>query len=257
MKLINSQCVILAGGLGSRMHELTTHTPKPLVLANGEPLIRHVMRIYEEQGIRNFVILVGYLSYQFHAYFSRFMSIGAGVTYKNAESRVHTLSGATTEHLSITVVETGLETQTGGRLKLASDFLENEFFLSYGDSFAEVNLNLIENQHMNSQNLVTLTAVKPPSRFGVPIINGGKVVKFKEKTDLNSDWISGGFMLVNKILLDYIDSKSSSLEIDVLPLLANEGLVGAHKHIGDFFAVDSVRDLRNFEEYLRNNTKPK
>jgi glucose-1-phosphate cytidylyltransferase len=250
-----TQCVILAGGLGSRMSEITGATPKPLVMANGEPLIRHVIRIFENQGVRRFLVLAGYLSHQLHSYFSSLLLPGQAVTYtRGASLFVSEAYSLDQQSIEVTVVETGLTTQTAGRLMLSQGYLDERFFLAYSDSFANVDISELAKLHIAAKNLVTLTAVRPPSRFGHPILRDSKIISFTEKSTKDGDVISGGFMVVEKEALDLIVSQQTSFEIDVLPSLSESGRVGAYLHEGSFFAVDSLRDLRAYEEYLANES---
>jgi glucose-1-phosphate cytidylyltransferase len=252
---IPEQCVILAGGFGSRMSEITGATPKPLVMASGEPLIRHVIRIFENQGVRRFLVLAGYLSYQLHSYFSSLILPGQAVKYaRGAASFLDYGYLSDQQSIEVTVVETGLTTQTAGRLMLSMAHLDDRFYLAYSDSIANVDISELAKEHISAGNSVTLTAVRPPSRFGHPILRDSKVQSFAEKATTDADVISGGFMIVEKVVLDLISSEQASFEIDILPRLSERGRVGAYVHEGQFFAVDSLRDLRAFEEYLANES---
>ena len=222
--------IILAGGFGTRLSEYTKTIPKPLVQINGKPILGYIIEHYAKYGFKEFLIAIGYKGSLIKKYFKK--------NYRN---------------LNINVIDTGLKTMTGGRLKRLKKYINNETFMfTYGDGVSNVNLKNLIRQHKKGKKLVTLTAVRPPARFGAIKIKGEKVVSFREKSKVDEGWINGGYFIINSKFLDYIKSDRTYLEREPLELVARKRLLGAYKHKGFWQCVDTKRDKDLLEIYLKN-----
>jgi glucose-1-phosphate cytidylyltransferase len=249
------KAVILAGGRGTRLSEETNLKPKPLVEANGKPLIWHIMKNYSRSGITDFVILSGYKGNLIREYFANFWLHQADLTFDltNASQEVHNVRGLPWK---VTVIDTGINTNTGGRIGRLRDLLKEDFFLSYGDGISDIDFNALLALHKENNNFITLTAVQPPARFGALKLMGTQVQSFQEKPEGDGAWVNGGFFVITPKIFDYIENDSSSLEIDVLPKIASQGKLGAYKHFGYWQPVDTIRDLQRLEESIESGSLP-
>ena len=226
----NIKVVLLAGGLGTRLSELTKTIPKPMVLINGKPLIVRIMSHFAKYGFKNFYIATGYKSKIIKKYFEK----------KNKKWNVK-------------LINTGKNTMTGGRLKRLKKYIGNEtFFLTYGDGLSNVNLKKLINFHKRKKNLVTVTAVRPPARFGYIKIKGDIVRYFKEKSRLDEGWINGGYFVVEPSFLKFIKNDKTYLEREPLEIITKKKKLGAYKHRDFWQCVDTLRDLKNLEINLKN-----
>ena len=223
--------VILAGGYGTRITEESYNKPKPMIEIGNKPIIWHIMKYYASYGFKDFIICCGYKAEVIQNYFR----------YND-------------EGWNIETVDTGLDTMTGGRVKRIKKYVNDEsFFLTYGDGVANVNLNELLNQHMNSDNVVTLTTVHKPDRFGIVNIRDNKVTEFIEK---NESWINGGWMICNKEVFDYIGDDSTIFEKEPLEKLAMQNKLGAYKHDGFWQCMDTLREKNKLEDMIINNKAP-
>ena len=249
------KAVILAGGRGTRLSEETSVKPKPLVEAGGQPLLWHIMQNYSRFGINEFIVLAGYKGNLIREYFANYWLNQADVTFDMGKPDHHVLK---TRNLpwKVTVVDTGLETGTGGRILNAQHLLKEDFLLTYGDGVADVDISKLINRHITSSNIATLTAVQPPARFGALKITSEQVTEFQEKPDGDGGWVNGGFLVVSPEIFSYVPGPSSSFEVDTLPKLAAEGKLGVHKHSGFWQPVDTIRDLQRLEEFISVGTLP-
>ncbi len=221
--------VILAGGFGTRLSEYTKSIPKPLVEINKKPILSYIIDHYVKYGFKDFIIALGYKGNLIKKYFKK--------NYKS---------------LNIQLVDTGLKTMTGGRLKRLKNFVGSETFLfTYGDGVSNVNLKRLINQHKKTKKLATLTAVRPPARFGALKINKENVINFREKSKLDEGWINGGYFIIEPKFLNYIKSDKTFLEREPLELITKKKLLGAYKHNGFWQCVDTKRDKDLLEEYLK------
>jgi glucose-1-phosphate cytidylyltransferase len=243
------QAVILAGGKGSRISELSHLTPKPLIEANGKPLIWYIMKHFETFGVNEFLVLGGYKCQKIKEYFRDYLLHESDATF-NLKGRSIDFHDSSTSNWKVTVLDTGLETMTGGRLLRASKYLEKEFFLTYGDGISNVDLIQVKELNRSSHSIATLTAVRPPARFGALQISGNHVTEFEEKPSNDNSWINGGYMYVRKEILQYIDGDHVVLERDVLSKLAKDGELTQFTHSGFWQPVDTLRDLTQLEKYL-------
>lgn len=227
--------IILAGGLGTRISEETMDKPKPMVLINGKPILWHLMNIFALQGFNDFVIACGYKG-------------DVIKKWADAESRV--------SRWKIDALDTGLETQTGGRIKKCLEFLGDEkTFATYGDGLANVNLQSLIQLHNKNESLVTLTAVRPPARFGYLDIQGNKVKHFGEKNQSDVGWINGGFFILDSKVKDFIHDYSEPFETGALPRLVKNNKLTAYLHDGFWQPMDTLRE-KNDLELLAKQTLP-
>jgi len=225
--------VLLAGGLGTRLSEYTKTIPKPMINIAGKPLLWHIMKLYAEQGFKDFYIALGYRGEVIKKYFNkRFYD------------------------WNINLIETGQNTMTGGRIKRLKKYLGNEtFMLTYGDGLSNVNLKKLLKFHKKNRKLVTLTAVRPPARFGALKIKGSKVSYFKEKSKLDEGWINGGFFVMEPKFLEYIKNDNSYLEREPLEKITKKNQLMAFKHKGFWQCMDTKRDKDRLEIILNKNKK--
>lgn len=249
------QAVILAGGRGTRISELSHLLPKPMIEANGKPLIWHIMEHFSNYGVKKFLILAGYKSYKIKEYFSSINLHQQDVVFNYGTNKVSYL-GHRTVDWEVTVLDTGTETMTAGRLYLAKKHLDDRFFLTYGDGVSNVNLSALLESHVKNEFAeVTLTAVKPPARFGALGLEENKVIRFDEKSSESVSWINGGFMVAQKKLINRISKPNQVLERDVLPVIAREGKLFCFYHDGYWQPVDTLRDLTQLEFDLTNSSE--
>lgn len=249
------KAVILAGGRGTRLTEETILKPKPLVEANGKPLIWHIMQNYSRYGITDFIILSGYKGQQIREYFANFWLHQADLTFdlSTPNQEIHKVRGLPWK---VTVLDTGTDTNTGGRIARLKDIVDEDFLLTYGDGISDIDISSLVKKHKEHDNYVTLTAVQPPARFGALNLEGDLVIGFEEKPKGDGAWVNGGFFVLTPKIFDYLGGDSSSFEIDALPKVADAGKLGAYKHSGYWQPVDTIRDLQRLEEAIVSGELP-
>jgi glucose-1-phosphate cytidylyltransferase len=249
--------VILAGGLGSRLGEETAVRPKPMVEIGGRPIIWHIMKIYSTYGLNDFIICLGYKGYMIKEYFSNYFLHMSDVTIdlSNNTMEVHQNSA---EPWRITLVDTGPETMTGGRLKAIRPYLtEGEpFCFTYGDGVAAIDIAALTAFHASHGRRATITAVAPPGRFGALEFDGDRVVSFREKPDGDGGRINGGFFVADPSVLDLIKGPETIWEREPLEALAAEGELVAYRHDGFWAAMDTLRDKLTLEELWTSGAAP-
>ncbi len=243
--------VILAGGYGTRLSELTSSTPKPLVEINGKPLIWYIMNLYSSYGFNDFIIACGYKEEKIMQYFADLPSILNDFTVDVANNKIDILNDRRPKW-KVTLIDTGLDTMTGGRIKRLAKYIDsNTFMLTYGDGVSDVNLNDLLNFHRSHGKKATITAVRMP-RWGVlNLEDNGKVASFQEKRIDHSPFINGGFMVLSKEVVNYIKDDSEPFETYTMQKLTNEGELYAFRHEGFWKAVDNIRDRQELEEYYK------
>jgi glucose-1-phosphate cytidylyltransferase len=240
--------VILAGGYGTRLSEETTVRPKPMVEIGSNPLLWHLMKIYAAQGLTDFVICCGYKGYMIKEYFSNYALHSSNVTFDLKRGTVE-LQHREVEPWTVTLVDTGIDTQTGGRLKRVAAYLDDDdFAMTYGDAVSTVNLAELTAFHRSQGTLATITAVSPPARFGALEIEGRRVTRFREKPDGGDARINGGFFVLSPAVLDYIDGDDTLWEHEPLERLASEGQLSAYVHDGFWQPMDTLRDRKVLED---------
>ncbi|PKP60229.1 MAG: glucose-1-phosphate cytidylyltransferase [Candidatus Altiarchaeales archaeon HGW-Altiarchaeales-2] len=238
------KAVILAGGFGTRLSEETDLKPKPMVEIGGKPILWHIMKIYSYYGINDFVICLGYKSYIIKEWFANYFLHNSDVTIKlkNNELKVHNTQ---TEDWTVSLIDTGSNTQTGGRLKRVKDYIGNETFMfTYGDGVADINIDELLKFHKNHEKMATMTVIQSPGRFGVVEVKENKVAKFIEKPIGDNTWINGGFFVLESEIFDYIKNDETIWEREPLENLAKEGQLMAYKHKGFWKPMDTLRDNR-------------
>jgi len=239
---------ILAGGLGTRISEETATRPKPMIEVGGKPLLWHIMKLYASHQIVEFIICCGYRGYVIKEYFANYFLHMSDVTFDMTSNKMKVHCGKA-EPWSVTVVDTGEDTMTGGRLLKAADFLgEGTFCLTYGDGLSDVDVRSLIDSHRHSGRKATLTAVQPPGRFGQLNLAGNIVQGFCEKPAGDGGWINGGFFVLEPSVLQLISGDECVWERGPLEQLAREGQLNAYKHRGFWHAMDTLRDKMHLEK---------
>jgi glucose-1-phosphate cytidylyltransferase len=250
--------VILAGGFGTRISEESHLVPKPMIKIGGKPILWHIMQYYASYGHKEFMILAGYKQEVIKDYFNNYYIHNSDTTFYLKDQSKNIVKSYSDDWI-VTVLDTGLNTNTAGRLLDAKDYLINEdsFLLTYGDGLSDVNLDELISSHNLFNADLTLTAVRPKGRFGLLDINDENLINsFKEKSDNDSNWINGGFMVVKPIIYQYIKSTEDILERDVLPILAKSNTLYSYKHYGFWHAMDTLRDKELIEDLISKKSTP-
>jgi glucose-1-phosphate cytidylyltransferase len=249
--------VILAGGLGTRISEESYLKPKPMIEIGGKPILWHIMKIYSAHGANDFVICCGYKGYVIKEYFANYFLHMSDVTFDMTENSM-IVHQQKVEPWRVTLVDTGEDTLTGGRLKRVADYVGNEkaFCFTYGDGVADVNIRSAIDFHYNHGKLATVTAVRPPGRFGALDRVGDMVTAFSEKPRGDGGYINGGFFVLSPRCLDFIDSDDSSWEGSPIVRLAAMGEMAAYEHRGFWQAMDTMRDKSTLEELWASGKAP-
>ena len=246
------QAVILAGGRGTRISEESLVRPKPLIEIGGKPIIWHIMKNYSYYGINDFIICCGYKAELVKEYFANFGLYSSDISV-DIKTRKITFHKKKLENWKITLIDTGIDTQTGGRIKRVKKYLENTFCLTYGDGVSNVNLKKLLSFHNKHKKIATLTAVRPLPRFGNIKLDKNKVSNFSEKDRLQEGWINGGFFVLNKEVFDYIDSRENCIfERSPLQNLSRDGQLMAFKHESFWHPMDTLRDKNYLNKICRN-----
>ncbi len=247
--------VILAGGLGTRLSEETDLKPKPMVEIGGKPILWHIMKIYSYYGFNDFIICCGYKGYHIKEYFANYFLHQADITIDLVENSIN-VHKSKAEPWKITMVDTGLNTLTGGRIKRIQEYVGNEtFMLTYGDGVSDVNIPQLLEFHKKSGKKATLTAVQPSGKFGaLGISNDNTITSFKEKPSGDGAWINGGFFVLEPSIFDYItDGDKTIWERTPLENLSKDNQLSAYKHGGFWRPMDTLRDKLDLEEYWTQN----
>lgn len=249
--------VILAGGRGSRLSEETQVKPKPMVEIGGIPILVHIMRIYAKYGYKDFIVAVGYLGDAIKQYFLNHRMRNADITIDLRGGEV-TYEEQLAEDWVVRLVDTGLATMTGGRLHRLAQMLRplGTFMLTYGDGVSNVDVRALVEFHGKHGKLATVTAVRPPARFGALTFDGDQVVEFSEKPQVGEGWINGGFFVFERGVFDYLHGDDTVLEGDPLERLARDGQLMAFKHHGFWHPLDTIRDRDVLEELWRSGRAP-
>jgi len=250
------KAVILAGGLGTRLSEETSDKPKPMVEVGGKPILWHIMKIYSMHGINEFIICCGYKGYIIKEYFYNYALHNSDATF-NLKQKNYNLSRNTSEEWIVHCVDTGLDTQTGGRLKQIENLIKDDetFLFTYGDGLGNVDITQAIKSHKDSQKIATVTAVSPPGRFGALKINDStnEVEEFEEKPTKGNTWINGGFFVLNKPVFDYISGDDMPWEDIPLKTITKEGQLNCYKHDGFWQPMDTLREKHLLQKMCENN----
>jgi glucose-1-phosphate cytidylyltransferase len=253
------KAVILAGGLGTRISEETHLKPKPMIEIGGKPILWHILKIYSAHNIHDFIICLGYKGYVIKEYFANYFLHMSDVTFdmEHNQMEVHQKN---VEPWRITLVDTGETTMTGGRIKKIGCYLDKEdFCLTYGDGVGDINITELIDFHNQNKVLATVTATRPPGRFGSLKLSEdlqNKVHGFQEKPMGDGGWINGGFFVLSPQVLDYIDNEQTVWENEPLEKLAQTGQLCAYQHYGFWQPMDTLRDKNHLEEMCQNNQAP-
>lgn len=249
--------VILAGGLGTRLSEETGLRPKPMVEIGGRPIIWHIMKQYLVHGVDEFIICCGYKGYMIKEYFSNYLLHMSDVCIDPSADKI-TFQRKSSEPWRITLVDTGEHTMTGGRLKRVQSYVDEDesFCLTYGDGVSDVDISGLIQYHKSHGKTATVTAVHPPSRFGVLRMQGDEVLAFSEKPQTESDWINGGFFVLNRGAFAYLDKDSDIWEREPLESIARDGQLRAWRHEGFWQPMDTLRDKHLLEELWAAGNAP-
>jgi len=249
------KAVILAGGMGTRISEESHLRPKPMIEIGGKPILWHIMKLYSAGGVHDFVICCGYLGYVIKSYFANYQLHVSDVTFDVARNQMQIHQNGA-EQWKVTLVDTGTETMTGGRLKRVRQFLDDEeFFLTYGDGVADIDMRALLEFHRRQNVLATVTSVRPPGRFGALVTEGNKVLSFREKPEGNG-WINGGFLVLSPAVIDYIEGDHTVWEGEPLERLAREGQLAAYAHEGFWHPMDTLRDKNQLEALWSSGKAP-
>ena len=251
------KAVILAGGFGTRLAEETQIKPKPMVEIGGKPILWHLLKLYSFYGVQEFIICCGYKGYFIKEYFDNYALHLSDVTYHMNEGGRMEVHNQTTEPWKVTLIDTGDESDTGGRLLRVKDYIkEDTFCFTYGDGLADININSLISFHSQNNCIATLTAVRPPGRYGALRLDGSKVLGFQEKPLGDGAWINGGFFVLNQNVFEFIKNDYSCWEVDVLPVLAKLGKLNAFSHKGYWHPMDTLRDKRILNELWLSKKAP-
>lgn len=251
------KAVILAGGLGTRLSEETSLRPKPMVEIGGKPILWHILKMYSAHGINDFIICCGYKGYVIKEYFANYFLHMSDVTF-NMRDNTMKVHDQRAENWNITLVDTGDDSMTGGRLRRVADYVKDEeaFCFTYGDGVSDVNISATLDFHKSHGKAATLTATYPPGRFGALDIQNGQVLNFKEKPKGDGALINGGFFVLSPSVLEYLTDDSTTWEQEPLTKLAAEGQLMAYEHPGFWQPMDTLRDKHYLEELWQSGKAP-
>lgn len=238
----DTKIVILAGGYGSRLSEETSVRPKPMVKIGQHPILWHIMKLYSYYGFNDFVILLGYKGYMIKEYFFNYALHQSDVTIDMSNNTMTTHS-KTAEPWTITLVDTGQDTMTGGRIKRAAEYIGNKrFMLTYGDGLCDIDINQLLEFHESSKSIMTMTTVKPSGKYGVVDISNNQVINFIEKPQDDMSWINGGFFVCEPEVLNYISDDSDVFEEGPIQNIMSDNRLSAFKHNGYWGCMDTMKD---------------
>ena len=250
------KAVILAGGLGTRISEETSDKPKPMVLLDDRPILWHIMDTFARQGFHDFVVAGGYKADVIKRYFVDVAELGDDITVDLANGEYRKLSQPISKPWKVTILDTGLHTQTGGRIaRVMRKYPHESFIVTYGDGLANVDINELISKHKNSGRHATVTAVRPPARFGVINSDRDLVTSFGEKSQTDVGWVNGGFFVLNPEVVNYIGDDSSVFELEPIQRLVMEGQLGVNEHQGFWQPMDTLRE-RNLLSRLASEANP-
>lgn len=250
------KAVILAGGMGTRISEETAARPKPIIEIGGKPILWHIMKIYSAHGINDFIICLGYKGYIIKEYFANYFLHMSDVTFDMGKNSMEVHQN-NAEPWRVTLLDTGEQTMTGGRLKRIAPHLGTEdFCFTYGDGVSNIDIKKLISHHQQQNTLATLTAIQPPGRFGALVIDNLKITGFKEKPQGDGGWINGGFFVLSPRVINYIDDDNSIWEKTPLERLAQEGQLSAYVHHDFWHPMDTLRDKNHLEELWATGKAP-
>ncbi len=250
--------VIFAGGFGTRISEESYLRPKPMIEIGGQPILWHIMKIYSHFGYNDFIICLGYKGYMIKEYFADYFLHTSDVTFDLAKNSMEVHRNYS-EPWKVTLIDTGLNTMTGSRLKKVQPYVGKEpFLLTYGDGVSDVNIKELVDFHHDHGKLATMTAIQPEGRFGILDFEGNRIKAFREKSPNDTGWINGGFMVFQPEIFNYIDPESNDITLEREPMetLAKENQLMAYKHSGFWQCMDTQRDKKKLEELWESGNAP-
>lgn len=250
--------VLLAGGFGTRISEESHLKPKPMIEIGGQPILWHIMKSYSYYGFNEFVICAGYKQHVIKEYFAEYYLHRSDITFDFSKDNKVTIHNNVAEPWKVTIVDTGLNTMTGGRIKRIKEYVGDEpFLLTYGDGVCDVNIKELVKFHTDNRKLVTMTAIQPGGRFGTLEIDKSNCIeRFAEKRKEDGGWINGGFMVVEPQIFDYIEGDNTTFEREPLERISNEKQLQAYKYDGFWQCMDTLRDKLYLEELLEKGKAP-
>ena len=251
------KAVILAGGLGTRLAEETGVKPKPMVDIGSKPILWHILKLYSNHGITEFVICLGYKGYVIKEYFANYFLHSSDVTFDLADNSME-VHNKKSEPWKVTLIDTGEETMIGGRIKRIIDYVKDDecFCLTYGDGVSDIDIEASINFHRKEGRLATVSGVQPPGRFGAIEMDGTRVTGFKEKPQGDGGWINGGFFVLSPRVVDYIDGDKTVWEKEPMENLAKDGELSVYMHDGFWHPMDTLRDKRYLESLWESGNAP-
>lgn len=251
------KAVILAGGYGTRISEESHLKPKPMIPIGGMPILWHIMKCYSYYGINEFIICAGYKQDVIKEWFANYFIHTSDITFNFTSGNEVIVHSKHAEPWKVTVVDTGLDTMTGGRIKRIQKYIgEETFCLTYGDGVCDVNIADLISFHKQEGRIATLTGIQPEGRFGIITFKGNKVSAFREKSKDDTGWINGGFMVLEPAVFDYIDDDSCIFEQEPLIALAKEEQLDCYKHDGFWQCMDTLRDKEKLEKMITQGVAP-
>lgn len=251
------KAVILAGGFGTRISEESQFKPKPMIEIGGMPIIWHIMKLYSFYGINEFIICAGYKQEVIKEWFANYFLHTSDITFDFTKGNEMIVHNKHSEQWKVTVVDTGLNAGTGGRLKKVRDYIGNEpFFMTYGDGVSDVNIKELLAFHKEHKKFATITSIHPSGRYGNIDFDGDKVVSFREKSSLDVGWINGGFMVLEPKVLDFVKDDSVMFEQEPMEKIAESGEMVCFKHTGFWQCMDTLRDKQKLEALWAENKAP-
>ncbi len=250
--------VILAGGFGTRISEESHLKPKPMIEIGEKPILWHIMKSYSQYGYNDFIICLGYKSYVIKEFFADYYLHNSDITFDFSNANTMTVHNNFAESWKVTLIDTGLNTMTGGRIKRVKEYIGDEpFMLTYGDGVSDININELVDFHFSHGKTATLTAIQPGGRFGLlEMYPEGEIAKFAEKAKEDGGWINGGFMVLNNNVFDLIEGDATVFEKEPLEKLASSGQLKAYKHYGFWQCMDTQRDKHLLEDLWEKGQAP-
>lgn len=247
--------LILAGGFGSRISEETVAKPKPMVEVGAEPILWHILKHYSHHGFRDFVLALGYRGEVIKQYFAQYAALAGDITIDTASGHVDRRPSVA-EDWTVHLVDTGLTTATGGRMRRVAHLLDGTFMMTFGDGVSDVDIPALVAFHRGHGKLATITAVRPPARFGHVELDGDQVTEFSEKPQTGEGWINGGYMVLEQSVLDYIDTDDQYFQKEPMERLAADGQLMAYRHTSFWQCMDTMRDRVYLEDLWESGRAP-
>ena len=248
--------VLLAGGFGTRISEESQYKPKPMIDIGGMPILWHIMKLYSHYGFHEFIICAGYKQEVIKEWFGDYFLHTSDITFDFAEGNKMVVHHQHAEPWKVTVVDTGLNTMTGGRLKRIGKYLDGAFLMTYGDGVCDVDIPKLIEHHRLHKTLATLTAVQPDGRFGIMDMEGDFIRSFREKSKNDTGWINGGFMVLEPGVLDYVKDDTIMFEREPLEKLAQDGQLVNYRHYGFWQCMDTQREMKKLEDLWQSGNAP-